>query len=225
MANVRWIDMDTYERKEQFDHFLGMYFPFVQVTVQVDITDLLYRVKQERLPFFLSFLYCLGRAANSVPELRRRIREEKILEYDVCRLSYTVSAPDGTYRYCGIRCDLPFDEYISKGIAAQQKAEQSEHLTEEDDPESYYFISSMPWTSFSGISMPFPDNRFSVPSFMMGKYTTAPVPVEGGSNIVFENRTTIPVCLQVHHSLVDGRHIGRFFDVLNDELQTFAHSV
>ena len=40
------------------------------------------------------------RAANGVPELRRRIRGDQVVEYDRCPSSHTVALPDGTYCYC-----------------------------------------------------------------------------------------------------------------------------
>ncbi|MDO4493116.1 MAG: CatA-like O-acetyltransferase [Clostridia bacterium] len=220
--SYRTADLEKFPRRELFEHFSEMYFPFVQVTSQVDITGLYARVKAERLPFFLSFVFCLGRAANRVPELRQRIRNGGIVEYDGCGLSYTVAAPDGTYRYCNIRCDLPFDRYLAEAKEAQRIAEQNPHLTEDEDPESCFYLSSLPWVDFTGISLPFPDNRFSVPSFMMGKYRESLVPAERDGTVIFEKHMTMPVCIQVHHALADGRHIGLFFEGLTEELKRFA---
>ena len=41
-------------------------------------------------PFFLSYLYVVMRAANAVPELRRRLLSDgQVVEYDHCDPSYT----------------------------------------------------------------------------------------------------------------------------------------
>ena len=74
------IDMDTYPRLGHFKHFLTMANPFLSVTVQVDLSEWLPRIKKSGLPFFLSFQYALVRAANRIPEFRQRIVGEAIVE-------------------------------------------------------------------------------------------------------------------------------------------------
>ena len=36
-------------------------------------------------------------------------------------------------------------------------------------------------------------------------------------------RWAMPVAVQVHHALVDGRHIGQFFEKLETEMQRARH--
>ena len=57
------------------------------VTVSVEITHFLESVQEKGSPFFLSFLYCVSRAANQVPELRQRIWKGEIIEYQNCPTS------------------------------------------------------------------------------------------------------------------------------------------
>ena len=66
------IDMTKDPRSGQFACFRQMLFPFAGVTAEVDITD--FAARRRGRPFFLSFLYAVVRAANAVPQLRRRIR-------------------------------------------------------------------------------------------------------------------------------------------------------
>ena len=65
------IDMTNDPRSGQFAYFRQMLFPFAGVTAEVDITD--FAAQRQGRPFFLSFLYAVVRAANAVPQLRRRI--------------------------------------------------------------------------------------------------------------------------------------------------------
>ena len=68
------IDMTKDPRSGQFAYFRQMLFPFAGVTAEVDITD--FAARRQGRPFFLSFLYAVVRAANAVPQLRRRIRAD-----------------------------------------------------------------------------------------------------------------------------------------------------
>ena len=71
--NYKVIDMKQYKRREHFSYFSDMAYPYVGITVNVDITEWLAIVKEKNLPFFLSFLYAVTNAANSVKEFRQRI--------------------------------------------------------------------------------------------------------------------------------------------------------
>lgn len=216
--NYRVIPAEENPRADHFKYFLSMPNPFLTVTVQVDITQWLARIKKEGRPFFLSFLYDVSAAANSVPELRRRIRDGKIIEYCVCGASYTVALDDGTYRYCDIRTDLPFAEYLEKAQAAQKEVLKEEHLTESEDPESRFFVSCLPWTSYSAVSLPQPALYNSVPNIIWGRYYKENRLAEKDGVPTVEERVKIPVTLMVSHALADGLHVSRFFASLEKRL-------
>lgn len=218
----KYLDMSEYLRLDHFNHFLSMDHPFVSVTVQVDITDFLIKLKASGCPFFLSFQYAAVHAANRIPEFRQRILNGKIVEYDFCNPSYTVALPDGTYRYCNVAADQPFAQYLEEGRIKQDAALQSEHLEEEDgDVLGLLFISSVPWLNYTEAAMPYPDNQFSVPSISWGRYKSEKYLCLEDGIVTEKVKTTIPVTLFVNHALVDGLHIGRFYDNLAFELDHF----
>lgn len=78
MGNYRYLDMEEYRRRAHFEYFSGLAYPYVGVTVQVDLTELLCKIKNEKLPFFFTICYCVSRAANRTQEFRQRIRDGKI---------------------------------------------------------------------------------------------------------------------------------------------------
>lgn len=85
----RVISMDRDPRREQFQLFSGYTFPYAGVTVQLDVTALELRLRAEHKPVFLTMLYVIHRAVNRVPELRRRIEDGQVVEYDECPVSFT----------------------------------------------------------------------------------------------------------------------------------------
>lgn len=50
----KYLDMQTYKRKDHFAYFYKMAYPYVGMTVNVDVTDLIGRIKAEK--FFISTL-------------------------------------------------------------------------------------------------------------------------------------------------------------------------
>jgi len=80
--------------------------------------------------------------------------------------------------------------------------EVRQHPTLEDEPgsDNLLFMSSIPWISFSQITHPIHMHPVdSVPRITWGKYF-----IESG-------RMKMPLSIQVHHGLMDGVHVGRFF--------------
>lgn len=203
----KWIDMKTFPRKHHFEYFNSLTYPYVGVTVNVDITDILQVIKKEKLPFFLTICYCAARAANSVSELRQRIKDGKIIEYDFCRTSHTVALEDGTYCYCTMDENLPFPAFLTAGKAAQEEAKRQASI--EEEPEEMLeklFVSTLPWLTYTAIVQPVPLPADSNPRIMWGKYFRQ------------EGRTLMPVTLLCHHALVDGIHLGAFYQALDREL-------
>ncbi len=224
----KYIDMTKYPRLDHFRHFLTMQQPCVSITVQVDITDWLSRLKASGCPFFLSFQYAVVRAANRIPEFRQRIVDDKIVEYDYCNPSYIVSLPDDTYRYCNVNVNQPFAQYLEESRVKQDAALHSEHLEEEEgDVLGLLFISCVPWFNYTEATeamMPYPGGSFSNPSFCWGGYRTEKYLALEDGRVTEKVKTSIPVTLFFNHALIDGIHAGRFFDNLGDELNNFNFS-
>lgn len=221
----KYIDMTKYPRLDHFRHFLTMQQPCVSITVQVDITDWLSRLRASGCPFFLSFQYAVVRAANRIPEFRQRIVDDKIVEYDYCNPSYIVSLPDDTYRYCNVNVNQPFAQYLKESRVKQDAALHSEHLEEEEgDVLGLLFISCVPWFNYTEAMMPYPGGSFSNPSFCWGGYRTEKYLALEDGRVTEKVKTSIPVTLFFNHALIDGIHAGRFFDNLGDELNNFDFS-
>lgn len=206
----RPIDLERWPRREHFTYFSAMADPYVGVTAQVDITDFLAACRAGELPFFLSFLYCAGRAANAVPQLRQRIVGGAPVEFDSCDTSHTVIREDGTYSYCRLDCMQPFAQYLPAALALQEEARAHGGLDDGEDAVSLLFISTLPWVRYTAIRQPVPMPADSNPRLTWGRFEER------------DGQATMPVTLLANHALVDGAHIGAFFQALERETGAFA---
>ena len=209
--DYKYLNMETYKRKNHFEYFNSLAFPYVGLTVTVDITDLLKTIKAKKLPFFLSICYCVSKAANRVPEFRQRILNNQIVEYDYCLTSHTVALNDGTYCYCDLDSNRSFEDYIRYAVNEQEKAKQRNSINEEaDDILDKIFISTIPWVSYTALINPTPVPADSNPRITWGKY------------FIENEKVLLPVSVLCHHALVDGLHISKFYDFLNKEMAAVA---
>ena len=208
--DYRVIDWKRYPRRAHFEYFNSMADPYAGVTAEVDITRFLMACRGAETPFFLSFLYCAGRAANAVPELRQRILDGRPMEFASCDTSHTVLRPDGAYSYCRLNCMQAFGDYLPTAQALQEEAKTHGDLDDGEDALSLLFISTLPWVRYTGLRQPAPSPADSNPRITWGKYAA-----EGG-------RTVMPVTLLVNHALVDGVHMGAFFSALENVMECFV---
>ena len=206
MLDYRIIDPASLPRRAHFEYFNSFANPYVGVTVEVDITPLMDWRKRTGAPFFLSLLFHAAAAANSVPELRQRIRDGKILEFPLCPTSHTVAKPDGTYAYCVLPPAQSFNEFLPIAVAAQERCRQTGNIEEDDSAIASFFVSSVPWISYTGLVQPTPVPADSNVRISWGKYFQR------------DGRSFIPMSLLCHHALVDGRHMAQFYDALNARL-------
>lgn len=208
--DYRIINWESYPRKAHFEYFNAMADPYAGVTAEVDVTRFLAACRARELPFFLSFLYCAGRAANAVPQLRQRIVDGRPVEFASCDTSHTVMRADGTYSYCRLNCMQPFQDYLPAALSLQEEAKAHGDLDDGEDALSLLFVSTLPWVRYTAIRQPVPSPADSNPRLTWGKYAT-----EG-------ERTVMPVTLLVNHALVDGAHIAGFYEALDRELAAMA---
>lgn len=203
----RMIDLQQYPRKAHFDYFRSLANPSVGVTVEVDVTDLLAFCRERKVSFYLAFMHAAALAADCVPELRQRIRGEGIVEYASCGTSHVEDKGDGTYCYCTLHHHMPFDAYIRQAETARKACRENAGIEEDDDVESLYFVSCLPWLHYTQLVQPTAGGDESNPRITWGRYDEDP-----------RGRFMMPVTLLCHHALVDGRHLGAFYQQLETQM-------
>ncbi len=210
--NYTTIDMTNHPRRDHFAYFSTMADPYVGVTAGVNISGFVEHCREHGYPFFLSFLYCVGQAANSVPQLRQRILNGSPVEFPHCGTSHTVMGENGAYHYCRLNPMQPFDAFLRESLPLHRQAKEAGMLDDGADAVSLFFISSLPWVHYTDLRQPTPSPADSNPRITWGKYQTS------------GETTIIPVTLLAHHALVDGIHIAAFYQALEDKLRQFLRN-
>ena len=200
---MRIVDMSREPRAAQFDYFMSLPNPHAAVTANCDITHLHRVVKERGYPFFLSLLYCAIHAANSIPEFRRRIKDGQVVEFENCLSSHTVALDNGAYCYCELDCSRPFDEFLPYAAEKVARAKAHPVLADETDTLQLYFVSSLPWISFTALQHPTTGPLDSNPRITFGKFFEQ------------DGRILLPLNLELHHALADGIHFARFYEAFH----------
>ena len=197
---MKIIDLETFPRRSHYEFFKSYAYPYMGMTANMDVTNLYNAAKARGGSPFLAFLWAAANAANSVPELRQRMVGEGIVEYDHCDTAHTVALPDGTFVNCRTDCRRSFDEFLVYGKQCQEEAKGRHGFVQPGDDETeLIFVSSTPWVTFTQVIQP------------------TPIPADSNVRIVFgkffeqNGRKLMPLAIQVNHALVDGLHVGQFY--------------
>ena len=197
---MKYIDLETYPRRSHYEFFKSMAYPYMGLTANVDVTNILAAVKKHGGSAFLGYLWVAANAANSVPEFRQRIVDDKIVEFDHCDTAHTVALTDGTFCNCATDCRRSFEEFLVYGAAQQEEAKKRHGFVQPGDDETkLMFVSCVPWVSFTQVIQPTPYPADCNPRIVFGKF------FKDGE------KTMMPLSVQCNHALVDGRHVGEFY--------------
>jgi len=204
---MRHINLETWPRREHFRVFNAWDYPHFSLCANVDLTAFYPVVKQRGISFTVATVYVLARAANAIPEFRYRIRAGEVVEHEIVHPATTILKNNDLFTFCTIDYTEDFSLFAAR--AAEQIAYVKEHPTLEDEPgqDDLLFMTSIPWVSFTSVMHPFQLHPVdSVPRFAWGKF------FEDGEFL------KMPLGVQAHHALMDGIHVGRFYEKVQDYL-------
>ncbi|TYT75485.1 hypothetical protein FIM25_05245 [Desulfobotulus mexicanus] len=200
---MKKIDLATYKRRGMFAAFKDRDIPFFSTSSHIDISNLKKIIDDQRCGFFLSISFLITKAVNLVPELRHRVINGELFEFQRIDPGFTVLLEDETFSFCDSRYFEAFEEYRRYSeIKIQEVKECPDQSTGEKH--HMFFITSLPWFSFTSIVHPHDRLYGYIPVVSIGKYFQ-----EG-------ERLLLPVGIQVNHALVDGIHVGKFYQHLSD---------
>ena len=207
---MKIIDLETFPRRSHYEFFKSYAYPYMGMTANMDVTNLVAAAKKRGGSPFLAYLWCAAVAANEIPEMRQRIVGDQIAEYDHCDTAHTVALPDNTFVNCRTDCRRSFEEFLVYGKACQEEAKTRHGFVQPgEDETSLIFVSCIPWVSVTQVIQP------------------TPIPADSNVRIVFgkffeqNGRLMLPLSIQTNHALVDGYHVGQFyqkFQALADSL-------
>lgn len=206
------IDLEHYPRRQHLAYFSSLQYPYVGVTNNVDVSDLIQFCKSKKYSFYLVFMHAVALAADGVPELRQRIKNQSVIEYSECPTSHIELLEDDTYCYCTLHHHMKLDEYIFYAENARKQCRLTKSMDEAGDSESMYFISTLPWIHYTALIQPVAGGEESNPRITWGKFQKD-----------YCGRSQLPVTILAHHGLVDGIHIARFYSNLEKQLLEFVH--
>jgi chloramphenicol O-acetyltransferase type A len=205
----REVDTRTWERRTTYEFFLNYADPFFNIAANLDVTRLYRFCKDNDLAFSLAALFLSLQTANEIREFRLRMKDERVIEFDRIEATQTILNEDETFSFCYFELKDDIFEFDRAGKISREKYLALKTFDVETDRLDLIYYSSIPWISFTSFKHASPgDNRQTIPRMVFGKH------FEEGE------RRKMPFSIEAHHALVDGIHVGKFFNLFQQKIDS-----
>lgn len=205
------INLDTWERVIHYKFFKRMDYPHYNICANINITNFLAKIQEKKIPFYYALIYAATYALNQVKEFRYRIRGEQVVLHNIIHPSFTdMSNGTDLFKMVTVYMEKSILDFTKK--AKEKSNNQRDYFVIKDveGRDDLTFITCIPWVSFTHLSHTISFNKDdSIPRLAWGKY------FKEGDKIL------LPFSVQAHHSFVDGIHMGRYIDCLQENLNEY----
>jgi chloramphenicol O-acetyltransferase type A len=196
------IDLRAWKRRDHYLWFRTYEQPFFSVTVDVDVTAAWRASRRRGAPsFFLTSLFLMLKAANDVEAFRLRLRARGVWLHDRVAVGPTIMRRDETFGFMRLEPASTLRQFASRARPAIAATVAQRGLkSPKNEGDDIIFHSVLPWLRFTSFTNALPRKADSIPRVVFGRCAR-----EG-------RRMTMPVAVQVHHALVDGLDVARFYE-------------
>ena len=206
------IDKPTWNRDESYSHYFNDEPCTYSMTVNLDITNLMKSIKGNELKFFPTILHGLSCIVNLHKEFRMDIdAENNIGYYSTSNPCYTVFHNESeTITNVWTEYDNDFDMFIKNYTDDMLKYKNDYKNSKPLNSKNIFNVSCIPWTSFTGFNLNLQKGfDYLPPIFTIGKYFST------------DEKTLLPLAIQVHHAVCDGFHISHFVNDMQNWADNF----
>lgn len=200
------INQATWNRREAFELFSAVDYPFYSVTIPINVTNVKRISKEKNISFYYLMVWVCTKAINSVSQFRLRIRGKQIVRIEQLNPSFT-DMRKGEEQFHIISMNWE-DDAVSFCNHATSYSENCTHFIEgiaEDDTLVYF--SCTPWFDFTALTNEHEfDKDDLIPRLAWGKYYTE------------DEQLWLHMSFEVNHRMIDGYHIGLLKNAIDLEI-------
>lgn len=210
------IDIDTWERRDNYGFFRTYLNSWYSVTTEIDCTEASAAARRSGHSFFLYYLYAVLRSANEVNELRYRTdKNGQVVFHDRVDIISPIAVPGKTFYTVRIPYHENFERFYAEAHALITDIPENgdpyhaeKELMQQGDYDVVH-LSAVPKMFFTSITYTVAEagNGCSHPLMTVGKV------VPCGERLVF------PLSIYVNHAFVDGSHLASFFGKIEKYLK------
>lgn len=177
------------------------------MTVKVSALKTFEKAKEEKIPFFNLTVACILEAINEIPEFKRRIKNNTVIEYEKINAVSPIMQKDHSIREIEMIPPSEFNSIYEWNEYVQNKKndiENNQFLVEPEkrDEQPIANFSCLPWIDFESMTNIIASANQIMPVISWGKL------VDG----------KIPISLTASHVFIFGWHFKLFYEKVEEYL-------
>lgn len=198
------IDINKWKRKEQYLFFKNYQNPYVSVTSILNVDNIVRLAKEKGISFYGLLMYLCLKTINEIDEFKYVIEDDNIYKYRKINASFSVIDSNNNLNFSRTVEYNDFNSFILDFKKAKYEAETHVKKKKVLDFNKCYFT-CLPWIRITSFSNPI----YSIDGttrICWGKYFKE------------KDEYYIDLSIQVNHALMDGYHIGLFYNKLQENI-------
>jgi chloramphenicol O-acetyltransferase type A len=201
--DTRYLDLDNWHRRSAYDFFRGFDTPTFNLCARLDVALLRQAVKDMGVgSLSLAYHFIAIRLANEIEPFRYRLEGDRVRVHEVVHGSTTVLREDNSFGFATLEHNHDFAAFCAQGAQALGVARRHDAPFEPNkNAGGTVHMTTLPWVHFSSYSNARQGSQNdAIPKIAFGRIDADGV------------RQWMPLSVEVHHALMDGVHVGRFFE-------------
>jgi chloramphenicol O-acetyltransferase type A len=210
--NCTKIDVQNWERKDLFTLYTTDLKLVMNMTADIDVTNLLRFTKKHGLKFYPTMIWVVSKRINARDEFKYCLTKEgELLKWDYVSPSYTDFNPQ-TEKFVKFVSEYSDDLFTFHDRVMADRAKHKDEVGfVPNQPENFFDISCLPWTRYNSFDVHVYGEGLSLfPIVIWGKYQEE------------KGKIMMPVSMNIHHAVCDGFHLCRFFKELQEEIDALG---
>ncbi|MET4157087.1 CatA-like O-acetyltransferase [Agromyces sp. PvR057] len=195
------IDVDTWNRRETFEHYRNRVPCTYAITVELDVTAFAEALRHSSRKTYPAQIWAIATVVNRYREFRMAVTDAgEPATWPVVHPAFTVFNPEReTFAAVWTPYDEDFGRFHDRAADLLATASTATTMFPQGDlPPDAFDVSSLPWTSFTGFTLQIDGGSgHLLPIFTLGRHVER------------DGRTMLPLAVQIHHAAADGFHTSR----------------
>lgn len=196
-------EIKEFKRKDLFNHYNQRTNPFVIVTTKIDVTAVVNYCKEHK-NFYATMGFIINKTVNQIDAFKYRYKDKKFYYCEKVKTGFTQMINEDEIGFFTVPVINELKDYITEFLKIQKEFLSTGKRNIESDIDEIW-VSCAPWFSFSSLIPPF-DKEITIPQFIWDKYEYV------------DEKYFVNLMVMVHHGFVDGYHIGKFVNLLQENI-------
>lgn len=200
------IDLDTWNRKHLFEAYEGTDFPYINIGCDIDVTRLYRYTKEEGISFYFSMIYICTKLADDFENFRYRFEGKQPFIIDR-NVAFATHLQPGSDIFVMVECDQyeTMKEFAEMNRKKGEIPLENSGLSALSGRNDIINFSCIPWVSYTHFVRTISKAGVDCnPKMTFGKFKRE------------NDKVLLPFSCQTHHGMMDGVHVGKYIQRLEE---------